>query len=296
MLLLPEQGNYFQTIRNSLLRRLEEAGCQIIYGLGQYKVHSKLCLITKKTEDNRSFYITQIGTGNYNEKTARQYTDLSLLTSNQEIGAEAAKVFQALMMGETIEDSHCLLVAPHCLQNKVLELIDEEILRARSGEPAYVGAKINSLTDKVIIRKLIEASQAGVKIELIVRGICCLVPEKKGLTENITIISVVGRFLEHSRIYRFGVGERETIYIASADVMTRNTIRRVEVAAPIYDENIKNRLRYIFDTVMADDEKGKRQTADREYVDRQLHEPKWNSQERFYEEAYRAERIPDAAE
>ncbi|MDO5547373.1 MAG: polyphosphate kinase 1 [Eubacteriales bacterium] len=277
-------------------RRLEEAGCQIIYGLGQYKVHSKLCLITRKTEDGRSFYITQIGTGNYNEKTSRLYTDLSLLTANQEIGAEAAKVFQALMMGETVEGTHCLLVAPHCLQNKVLDMMNEEIIKARNGEPAYIGAKINSLTDKAIISKLIEASQAGVKIELIVRGICCLVPERKGLTENITIISVVGRFLEHSRIYRFGVGEQEKMYIASADFMTRNTIRRVEVAAPIYDEDIKNRLRHIFDTVMADDEKGKRQTSDRDYVDRQLGETKLNSQELFYEEAYQAEKASDRVE
>ena len=277
-------------------RRLEEAGCQIIYGLGQYKVHSKLCLITRKTEDGRSCYITQIGTGNYNEKTSRLYTDLSLMTANQEIGAEAAKVFQSLMMGETVEQMNCLLVAPKCLQNKVLDMMNEEIARAKNGEAAYIGIKINSLTDKVIIRKLIEASQAGVKIELIVRGICCLVPEVKGLTENITIISIVGRFLEHSRIYRFGVGDREKIYIASADFMTRNTIRRVEVAAPIYDPEIKNRLRYIFDTCMADDEKGKRQTSDRSYVDRRLGENRLNSQEVFYKEAYQAESTPDTTE
>ncbi|MGM9629401.1 polyphosphate kinase 1 [Butyricicoccus sp.] len=275
-------------------KRLEDAGCHIIYGLGMYKVHSKLCLITRHTEQGLS-YITQIGTGNYNEKTSRLYTDLSLLTGNQKIGAEAARVFKSLMLGETVEETEHLLVAPKCLQNKVIAMIDAEEQKALRGEPAYVGVKINSLTDKDIIEKLIEASKAGVKIELIVRGICCLVPGIPGETENITIVSVVGRFLEHSRIYRFGVGADEKIYIASADFMTRNTIKRVEVAAPIYDEEIRDRLRHIFDTVMADDEKGKQQTCDRAYVDRDLHEEKLNSQELFYEEAYRAAATQDPA-
>lgn len=265
-------------------RRLEDAGCRIIYGLGQYKVHSKLCLITRNTDQGIS-YITQIGTGNYNEKTSTLYTDLSLITANQEIGVEAANVFNALLLGETVEETHHLLVAPHCLQNKVLDLMDEELAKALKGEQAYIGIKINSLTDKVIIEKLIEASKAGVKIELIVRGICCLVPGVKGQTENITVISVVGRFLEHSRIYRFGVGEQEKIYIASADFMTRNTVRRVEVATPIYDEDLKNRLRHIFDTIMLDDEKGKQLNSDGLYEDRNLGEQKLNSQEVFYEEA-----------
>ena len=200
------------------------------------------------------------------------------------------------MLGETVEQTEHLLVAPKCLQNKVIAMIDAEEQKALRGEPAYVGVKINSLTDKAIIEKLIEASKAGVKIELIVRGICCLVPGIPGETENITVVSVVGRFLEHSRIYRFGVGADEKIYIASADFMTRNTIRRVEVAAPIYDPEIKNRLRYIFDTCMADDEKGKRQTSDRSYVDRRLGENRLNSQEVFYKEAYQAESTPDTTE
>lgn len=268
-------------------KRLEDAGCHIIYGLGAYKVHSKLCLITRHTEQGLS-YITQIGTGNYNEKTSRLYTDLSLLTANQQIGAEAANVFKALMLGETVDQTEHLLVAPKCLQSKILAMMEEEEQKALRGEPAYIGVKINSLTDRVIIEKLIEASRAGVKIELIVRGICCLVPGIKGQTDNITVISVVGRFLEHSRIYRFGVGEDERIYIASADFMTRNTVKRVEVAAPIYDEDIRNRLRYIFDTIMKDDEKGKQLTCDREYIDRDLGAEKLNSQEVFYEEAYRA--------
>lgn len=268
-------------------RRLEESGCNIIYGLPGYKVHSKLCLITRNIGGELS-YITQIGTGNYNEKTSRLYTDLSLITANQNIGAEGAKVFGALLMGETVEEMQHLLVAPKCLQNRILDMMDIEIANAQAGKPAYIGAKINSLTDKKIIDKLIQASKAGVKIELIVRGICCLKPKVPGLTDNITIISVVGRFLEHSRIYRFGIGDEESMYIASADFMTRNTVRRVEIAAPIYDETIRAKVRHIFDTVMSDDEKGKEQTAEGLYVDRNLHPngEKLNSQEIFFAEAY----------
>ena len=268
-------------------RRLEDAGCRIIYGLGQYKVHSKLCLITRNLPEGIS-YITQVGTGNYNEKTSRLYTDLSLITSNFEIGAEAAGVFQSLLLGETVEESKHLLVAPNCLQNKVLEMIDDEIKKVKNGGEGYIGFKINSLTDKVIIQKIIQASKAGVKVELIVRGICCLKPGIEGYTENVTVVSVVGRFLEHSRIYRFGKGADERIYIASADFMTRNTIRRVEVAAPVYDEELKERLKHIFDTIMIDDEKGKEQHSTGLYEDREINNEKVNSQEVFYEEVYEA--------
>lgn len=266
-------------------RKLEEAGCRVIYGLNGYKVHSKLCLISRKTEQGVS-YVTQIGTGNYNEKTSALYTDLSLITGNQEIGKEAAEVFAALLRGETVEETHLLLVAPKCLQNKVLDMIEEEIQHVKNGEEGYIGIKINSLTDKVIISKLVEASQAGVKIEMIVRGICCLIPGVKGYTENITVISIVGSFLEHSRIYRFGTKERENVYIASADFMTRNTLRRVEVAAPVLDERLKNQLDWMFETMMKDDEKGKCLTEKGIYVDRNLHVQKLNSQECFYEAAY----------
>ena len=266
-------------------RKLEEAGCRVIYGLNGYKVHSKLCLISRKTEQGVS-YVTQIGTGNYNEKTSALYTDLSLITGNQEIGKEAAEVFAALLRGETVEETHLLLVAPKCLQNKVLDMIEEEIQHVKNGEEGYIGIKINSLTDKVIISKLVEASQAGVKIEMIVRGICCLIPGVKGYTENITVVSIVGRFLEHSRIYRFGTKERENVYIASADFMTRNTLRRVEVAAPVLDERLKNQLDWMFETMMKDDEKGKCLTEKGIYVDRNLHVQKLNSQECFYEAAY----------
>ena len=266
-------------------RKLEEAGCRVIYGLNGYKVHSKLCLLSRKTENGVS-YITQIGTGNYNEKTSALYTDLSLLTGNQEIGKEAAEVFAALLKGEVVEKSNLLLVAPKCLQNRVLDMIQEEIDQVKQGKEGYIGIKINSLTDKVIINKLVEASQAGVKIELVVRGICCLIPEIKGYTENIKVVSIVGRYLEHSRIYRFGTKEREKIYIASADFMTRNTVRRVEVAAPVLDEKLKERLDWMFATMMNDDEKGKRLTETGNYADRNLNDVRLNSQEIFYAMAY----------
>ena len=266
-------------------RKLEDAGCRVIYGLNGFKVHSKLCLVSKKTEKGVS-YITQIGTGNYNEKTAALYTDLSLITANQEIGKEAAEVFSSLLKGEVMEKTNHLLVSPKCLQSKILAMIDEEIEKAKQGEESYIGIKINSLTDKTIIDKLVEASQADVKIEMIVRGICCLIPEVKGYTENIKVISIVGRFLEHSRIYRFGTKEREKIYIGSADFMTRNTIRRVEVAVPILDKQIRERLDHMFEMMMNDDEKGKKLTNKGIYKSRQLSEAKLNSQELFYAMAY----------
>ena len=266
-------------------RLLEDAGCHVIYGLDGYKVHSKLCQIVKKKGGNVEYY-TQIGTGNYNEKTARLYTDLSLMTADPKIGTEAAQVFQALAMGETVEDMDHLLVAPKCLQNKVLAMIDAEIEHAKAGEPSYIGLKMNSLTDKRIIDKLAEASCAGVHVNMIVRGICCLIPEVEGKTENIHIISIVGRFLEHSRIYIFGTQERAKIYIASADFMTRNTVRRVEVAAPVLNEKLKERLDWMFETMMNDDEKGKRLTETGNYADRSLNDVKLNSQEIFYAMAY----------
>nr|MCR5819140.1 RNA degradosome polyphosphate kinase [Prevotella sp.] len=183
--------------------RLEDAGCRILYGLGDYKVHSKLCLITRKKGEEIE-YITQIGTGNYNEKTASLYTDFSLITARKEIGMDVADVFTALQKGEVVEDVKCLLVAPKCLQNRILSMIDEEIENKKAGKKAYIGIKINSLTDKDIIDKLLEASMAGVKIDLIIRGICCLRPNIPDISDNIRVISIVGRYLEHSRIYRFG--------------------------------------------------------------------------------------------
>ena len=266
-------------------RLLEDAGCQVIYGLDGYKVHSKLCLITRKN-GGQVEYITQIGTGNYNEKTSRLYTDLSLMTANVEIGLEASNVFQALSKGEVVEHSEHLLVAPKCLQNKVLAMLDEEIAHARNGEEAYAGFKLNSLTDKKIIDKLIEASEAGVKIDMVVRGICCLIPGVEGKTENIRIISIVGRFLEHSRIYIFGNSKRRKYYIASADFMTRNTVRRVEVAAPVYDERLQNKLQDMFDIMLADNQKARYLDAEGNYHRVINEEAPLNSQEYFYAQAY----------
>ena len=266
-------------------RRLEDAGCQVIYGLDGYKVHSKLCLITRKNAGQVE-YITQIGTGNYNEKTSRLYTDLSLMTSNVEIGLEASNVFQALSKGEVVEHTRHLLVAPKCLQNKVLDMLDEEIAHARNGEEAYAGFKLNSLTDKKIIDKLIEASEAGVKIDMIIRGICCLIPGVKGKTENIHIISIVGRFLEHSRIYIFGSKERRKYYIASADFMTRNTVRRVEVAAPVYNNKLKTKLQEMFDVMLSDNQKARKLEADGNYHRVSNDLTPVNAQEYFYAEAY----------
>ena len=266
-------------------RRLEDAGCQVIYGLDGYKVHSKLCLITRKNAGQVE-YITQIGTGNYNEKTSRLYTDLSLMTSNVEIGLEASNVFQALSKGEVVEHTRHLLVAPKCLQNKVLDMLDEEIAHARNGEEAYAGFKLNSLTDKKIIDKLIEASEAGVKIDMIIRGICCLIPGVEGKTENIRIISIVGRFLEHSRIYIFGSKERRKYYIASADFMTRNTVRRVEVAAPVYNDKLKRKLQEMFDVMLSDNQKARKLEADGNYHRVSNDLTPVNAQEYFYAEAY----------
>lgn len=272
-------------------RLLEDAGCRVIYGLDGYKVHSKLCLITKRSEDRIEYY-TQVGTGNYNEKTSRLYTDLSFMTSNVQIGMEAARIFQALAMGQTPDELKHLLAAPNCLQNRVIEMIDGQIELAKSGQPSYIGLKMNSLTDKKIMDKLVEASQAGVKIDMVIRGICCLIPGVKGYTENISVRSIVGRFLEHSRIYIFGVKENARVYIASADFMTRNTLRRVEVAAPIENEKLKKLLLDMFDVMLRDNQKARVELPDTTYAMASAlelqNDPPINAQEYFYEKAYEA--------
>ena len=268
-------------------RLLERAGCHVVYGIEGLKVHSKLCLITRKTKDGISF-ITQIGTGNYNEKTSRLYTDLSFLTASREIGLEATEVFRALDQGETVDSVKNLLVAPHCLQNRLLDRMDGEIEAAARGEGGYIGIKINSLTDKVLINKLIEASQAGVHIDMVVRGICCLRAGVPDETDNIHIISIVGRYLEHSRIYIFGRGERARYYIGSADWMTRSTLRRVEIAAPVTAPTLKARLQHIFNTMLADNSNARVQQPDGNYVRRMPGADAVDCQAQFYEEAYQA--------
>ena len=266
-------------------KALEESGCHVIYGPPGMKVHSKLCLITRNI-DGEAKYTVQIGTGNYNEKTAKLYTDFCLMTSNSDIASEAAEVFKALGMGELVQDTRTLMVAPKCLQNKVLEYMDDEIALAKAGGDGYVGAKLNSLTDKVIIDKLIECSQAGVKVELVIRGISCLIAGVKDVTENITIRSIVGRFLEHSRIYIFGAGVRKKVYISSADYMTRNTTRRVEVGVPVLDGEIKKRVLEYFDIQMHDNVKARVMNSDGIYVRAADSAVKCCAQEKFIAMAY----------
>lgn len=266
-------------------RRLEAAGCSVIYGLNGYKVHSKLCLITRKKDGNVE-YFTQIGTGNYNEKTARLYTDMSLMTADSTIGRDANAVFNALASDTTVQESEALLVAPNCLQNRVIEMIDEQIALAESGEDAYIGVKINSLTDKRIIDELIRASKAGVKIELAVRGICCLIPGVPGETDNIRVVSIVGRFLEHSRIYIFGRSDAAKVYIASADFMTRNTLRRVEVAAPVYDKRIREQIFFMFGKIMEDNVQARELNSDGNYTRVENDNERVNCQELFFDKAY----------
>ncbi len=288
VLVLLELGARFDEENNiEWSRRLEEAGCRILYGLDGLKVHSKLCLITAR-KDGHIAYLSQIGTGNYNEKTARQYTDLSYMTADPEIGAEMVSIFNSLSLGQAPEPLTHLLAAPTSLQSGVLDMIHEQIRQARAGEPAYIGMKMNSLTDKKIIDALMEASDAGVPVDLIVRGSCCIVGGIPGKTKNIRVISIVGRFLEHSRIYLFGLGDRQKIYIGSADLMTRNTMRRVEVITPVTEAECRERLRQMFAILLADNCNCHVQMADGTYMRRVPMEGEYvmNSQEFLYQRAY----------
>ncbi|MDR0196814.1 MAG: polyphosphate kinase 1 [Oscillospiraceae bacterium] len=269
-------------------KRLEDAGVRVIYGPEHLKVHSKLLLITKKNGSSVK-YFTQVGTGNYNERTSRLYTDLSLLTANHDIGLDAEAVFDALSAGNTVETAKMLWVAPLFLKSRAIAMFNAEIARGSGG---YIGLKLNSLTDKDIIEKLVEASGKGVKIDLLVRGICCLVAGVAGYTENIRVISIVGRFLEHSRVYIFGTGERSEVYISSADFMTRNTERRIEVAAPIRNPLIKARLIDDFNTMFADNVKAHAQNAEGGYEKIRIRAGgKLNSQIYFYKRAYENARL-----
>lgn len=275
-------------------KQLEEAGCTVIYGLDEYKVHSKLLLITRKV-GNHVEYFTQIGTGNYNEKTSRLYTDYSLMTADRDIGADASIVFNCLSIGSLVEYSKKLLVSPLCLKSKVIQMIDGEIACAKSSAGGRIVIKLNSLSDKVLIDKLIEASEAGVKIDLIIRGICCLHSGIPGHTDTITVHSVVGRFLEHARIYVFGEGERQRVYISSADFMTRNTERRVEVAAPIQSPALRQRLLEMLDVMMRDTVKRRVQQPDGDYIHVTSEEEPLDSQLYFSRQAYERARLAQEA-
>ncbi|MEQ2457223.1 polyphosphate kinase 1 [Flavonifractor hominis] len=246
-------------------QRLEEAGCTILYGFEHYKVHSKICLITRR-ERGHIQYITQIGTGNYNEKTAKLYTDFCLMTANPALGADAAAFFQNMSTSNLEGEYQQLLVAPNSLKSRLLTLIDGEIAKARSGRPARIFIKVNSVTDRTLIDKLAEASQAGVPVILNVRGICCLRPGVPGLTDHIRVFSIVGRFLEHPRIYAFGVGEEASLYIGSADLMTRNTERRVEIACPVLDPTVRRQIRHYVELFCGDTVKARNLCVDGSYA------------------------------
>ncbi len=266
--------------------RMEEAGCRVLYGFENYKVHSKICLITYRNK-NEIRYITQIGTGNYNEKTAKMYTDYSLITSSQEIGEDAAVFFKNMSIGNLDGVYNHLIVSPTSLKQKVLQLMDEEIAKGKEGR---ILMKMNSVTDMDFIRKTAQASQAGVKIQLIVRGICCILPGVPGKTDNLHVTSIVGRFLEHPRVFVFGRGADAKVYIGSADMMTRNTENRVEVACPIYDETIRRRLLHDLKVMLSDNVKAREMTSDGTYRKKAAGEKAVNAQEIFMKEAINARR------
>ena len=272
--------------------RLEEAGCRVLYGFEGYKVHSKICLITYRHR-NEIQYITQIGTGNYNEKTAAMYTDLSLMTANREIGEDAALFFQNMSIGNLDGIYRHLIVSPTSLKPKVLQLMDEEI---KKGPRGRVIMKMNSLTDVDFIAKVAEASRAGVKVDLIVRGICCILPGVPGYTDNLTVSSIVGRYLEHPRIFCFGTGADQKIYIGSADMMTRNTEKRVEVACPVLDDAVRRQISYYMDVMLADNVKARVLQSDGTYKKKPITEHRVNSQERFMKEAVHAARSAGASQ
>ncbi len=266
--------------------RMEEAGCRVIYGFESYKVHSKICLITYRNR-NEIQYITQIGTGNYNEKTAAMYTDLSLMTANPAIGKDAAEFFKNMSIGNLDGTYEHLIVAPTSLKRKVLYLMDEEIKKGSGGR---VIMKMNSLTDVDYIRKVCEASKAGVRVDLIVRGICCILPGIPEYTENVRIMSIVGRYLEHARIFSFGTGAEQKVYIGSADMMTRNTQKRVEVACPILDDSIRRQINHYLKVMLSDNVKARVMLCDGSYV-KKTAESQVDSQAVFMEEAIYAKRV-----
>ena len=261
--------------------RLEEAGCRVIYGFEGYKVHSKVCQITYHNR-NEIQYITQIGTGNYNEKTAALYTDVSLMTANKEIGEDVSNFFKNMSIGNLDGQYQHLIVSPNSLKRSVLELIDKEIAK---GENGRIIMKMNSVTDMDFIEKIAKASQAGVKIDLLVRGICCILPGIKGVTENLTVTSIVGRYLEHARIFSFGVGKEQKLYIGSADMMTRNTEKRVEVVCPVMDTGIKERLNHMLAVMLSDNTKARTMQSDGSYIMKEKKEEEIIAQEIFMKEA-----------
>ena len=268
--------------------RLEEAGCRVIYGFDGYKVHSKICLITYRNR-NEIQYITQVGTGNYNEKTAAMYTDLSLMTADPRIGQDAAEFFKNMSIGNLQGSYQYLIVSPVSLKSRILQMMDEEIAKGSEGR---IIMKMNSVTDVDFIKKVSEASCAGVRVDLIVRGICCILPGVPEYTENVRVMSVVGRYLEHPRIFSFGTGKEQKIYIGSADMMTRNTEKRVEVACPVLDEQIRRQINHDLKVMLSDNVKARVMQKDGTYTKRKLKDESSgkmiDSQAVFMEEALKA--------
>lgn len=267
---------------NNLLwsKMLEESGCQVIYGTEGYKCHSKICLITLRNH-NKTTYLTQIGTGNYNEKTNAMYTDLSLMTTDQTIGEDAAAFFRNMLVNKLDGEYQKLCVSPFGIKEMLLKNIDRQIALGKEG---YICIKTNSVTERNIIDKLAQASQAGVEVQLIVRGICCILPGVVGETERIHVTSIVGRFLEHSRIYQFGRGEQAEYYISSADLMTRNLNHRVEIACPVQDAQIKEQLKWILDAQLHDTAKASLILPDGTYCRKHSAVP-FDSQNYFMEQS-----------
>ena len=264
--------------------RLEEAGCRVIYGFDGYKVHSKICLITYRNRNDIQ-YITQVGTGNYNEKTAAMYTDLSLMTADPRIGQDAAEFFKNMSIGNLQGSYQYLIVSPVSLKSRILQMMDEEIAKGSEGR---IIMKMNSVTDVDFIKKVSEASCAGVRVDLIVRGICCILPGVPGFTENVRVMSVVGRYLEHSRIFSFGTGKEQKIYIGSADMMTRNTEKRVEVACPVLDGQIRRQINHDLKIMLNDNVKARIMQKDGTYMKRTGGIKAVDSQAAFMEEALKA--------
>lgn len=265
-------------------QKFQEAGCRVIYGADKYKVHSKICQITYR-ENDEFRYITQVGTGNYNEKTTKIYTDFSIITSDKTIGVDADKFFKNMAISNLKGKYEKLWIAPVGFKQNVLKCIDEEIEKAKRGEEGVITIKCNSFTDKEVMKALITASKNNVKVNLIVRGICCLIPGIEGLTENIRVVSIVGRFLEHSRIYSFGKGGERKLYISSGDMMTRNTENRVEICCPIEDEMIREKINIIIDIILRDNVKSRELTCDGIYRYKKDGEYEINSQEVFMRES-----------
>ena len=269
--------------------RLEEAGCRVIYGFDGYKVHSKICLITYRNRNDIQ-YITQVGTGNYNEKTAAMYTDLSLMTADPRIGQDAAEFFKNMSIGNLQGSYQYLIVSPVSLKSRILQMMDEEIAKGSEGR---IIMKMNSVTDVDFIKKVSEASCAGVRVDLIVRGICCILPGVPGFTENVRVMSVVGRYLEHPRIFSFGTGKEQKIYIGSADMMTRNTEKRVEVACPVLDGQIRRQINHDLKIMLSDNVKARIMQKDGTYMKRTGGIKAVDSQAVFMEEAQHGSREED---